>query len=86
MYHYRTRDQVEVDIILEDRRGKVVAIDVKASTTVRAEDFRGLQHLAERLKDDLLVGLVLYAGQQTLPFGERMRAMPISALWEAALS
>jgi hypothetical protein len=76
LYHYRTRDQVEVDIALENRRGQVVAIDVKASSTVRADDFRGLRHLADRLGDDLVVGIVLYTGQETLPFGPRFRAVP----------
>lgn len=82
LYHYRTKDKVEVDIVLENRRGQVVAIDVKAASTVRAEDFRGLKHVADRIGDDLLVGLVLYTGQQTLPFGPTFRAVPISALWE----
>ncbi len=82
LYHYRTKDQIEVDLVIENRRRQVVAIDVKAASTVRAEDFRGLEHLAARLGDDLIVGLVLYTGQQTLPFGPRFRAMPISALWE----
>ncbi|WP_173083782.1 ATP-binding protein [Phytohabitans rumicis] len=82
LYHYRTKDKVEVDLVLENRRGQVVAIDVKAAATVRAEDFRGLGHLAERLGDDLIAGLVLYTGQQTLPFGPRFRAIPVSALWE----
>jgi predicted AAA+ superfamily ATPase len=83
LYHYRTKDQVEVDIVLENRRGQVVAIDVKAASTVKAEDFRGLRHLADRLDGDLLIGAVLYTGQQTLPFGPHFRAIPISALWEA---
>lgn len=83
LYHYRTKDKVEVDLVLENRRGQVVAIDVKAASTVRAEDFRGLRHLGDRLGDDLVVGVVLYTGQQTLPFGPRFRAIPISALWEA---
>ncbi|MFW6694150.1 ATP-binding protein [Streptomyces sp. MAR4 CNX-425] len=83
LYHYRTKDKVEVDIVLENRRGQVVAIDVKAASTVKAEDFRGLRHLADRLGSDLLTGIVLYTGQQTLPFGPRFRAIPISALWEA---
>ncbi len=82
LFHYRTKDQMEVDIVLENRQGQVVAIDVKAASTVRAEDFRGLSHLSGRLGDDLVVGIVLYTGQQTLPFGPRFRAMPISALWE----
>jgi predicted AAA+ superfamily ATPase len=82
LYHYRTKDKVEVDIVLEDRRGRVIAIDVKAASTVKAEDFRGLRHLADRLGADLLTGIVLYTGQQTLPFGPRFRAIPISAIWE----
>jgi predicted AAA+ superfamily ATPase len=84
LYHYRTKDKVEVDIVLENRRGQVVAIDVKAGSTVRAEDFRGLRHLADRIGDDLLVGVILYTGQQTLPFGPRLRAIPISALWQTS--
>ncbi len=82
LFHYRTRDQVEVDAVLENRRGQVVAIEVKAASTVRTEDFRGLHHVRERLGADFVVGLVLYTGGQTLPFGDRLRAMPISALWE----
>ena len=82
LYHYRTKDNVEVDLVLENRRGEEVAIEVKASATVRAEDFAGLRHLETRLGDDLLVGIVLYTGQQTLPFGPKFRAVPIAALWE----
>lgn len=55
----------------------------KAGSTVREEDFRGLRHFADRLGGDFIVGLVLYTGSQTLPFGPRLRAMPISALWQA---
>lgn len=84
LYHYRTRDQIEVDLVLENRRGQVVALDVKAASTVRGDDFRGLRHLADRLGDSLITGIVLYTGQQTLPFGPKFRAMPISALWEAS--
>jgi hypothetical protein len=31
-----------------------------------------------------LAGYVLYTGQQTLPFGNRLRALPIDALWNTA--
>jgi predicted AAA+ superfamily ATPase len=82
LYHYRTKDKVEVDIVLENRLGQVVAIDVKAAATVKGDDFRGIRHLADRLGDELLVGVVLYTGQQTLPFGPRFRAIPVSAWWE----
>lgn len=49
---------------------------------MRTEDFRGLRHLQQRLGSDFVVGVVLYTGTQTLSFGDRLRAMPISALWE----
>jgi predicted AAA+ superfamily ATPase len=84
LFHYRTRDMVEVDAVLESRQGKVVGIEVKAASTVGADDFRGLRHLAERLGDDFVAGIVMYTGQQTLPFGPKLRAMPVAALWEVA--
>lgn len=79
--HYRTRDGVEVDAVLENRRGQVVALEIKASATVRSHDFAGLRHLAARLGDDLILGAVLYTGSETLSFGPRLMAMPLSALW-----
>lgn len=84
LYHYRDRDQYEVDAILERASGEVVAVEIKAAETVRGEDFRGIRHLARRLGDRLVAGVVLYAGGQPLPFGDRLRAMPISALWTAS--
>ncbi|MGH3886172.1 MAG: DUF4143 domain-containing protein [Pseudonocardiaceae bacterium] len=82
--HYRTKDGTEVDAVLEDRQRRVVGDEVKASSTVRSEDFRGLGHLADRLGEDFVAGLVLYTGPQTLPFGPCLRAVPASALWEIA--
>ena len=85
LHHYRTKDRVEVDAVLETPDGRVVAIEVKAGATVRAEDLAGLRHLAQRLGPRLVAGYVLYTGQQTLPFGDRLRALPIDALWQTAL-
>ena len=84
LYHYRTKDRVEVDAVLESPDGRVVAIEVKAGATVRAEDLAGLRHLAQRLAARFVAGFVLYTGQQTLPFGDRLRALPIDALWHTA--
>ncbi|GAA1013632.1 hypothetical protein Aple_088020 [Acrocarpospora pleiomorpha] len=84
LYHYRTRDNIEVDAILERASGEIIGIEVKAAETVRADDFRGLRHLADRVGDRLIAGFVLYSGQEKLPFGDRMRALPMSALWEVA--
>ncbi|MFT4217934.1 MAG: ATP-binding protein [Micropruina sp.] len=84
LFHYRTKDQTEVDLVLESRQGKVIAIDVKAASTVRADDFRGINRLADDLGSDLIAGFVLYTGAATVPFGPRNRAVPIAALWEVS--
>ncbi|WP_066364637.1 ATP-binding protein [Herbidospora mongoliensis] len=81
LFHYRDRDMIEVDMVLENASGEVVGIEVKASETVRGDDFRGLRHLADRLGPRFRAGFVLYAGAQALPFGDRLRALPMSALW-----
>jgi hypothetical protein len=84
LHHYRTKDRVEVDAVLETPDGRVVAIEVKAGATVRTEDLAGLRHLGQRLGPRFIAGYVLYTGQQTLPFGDRLRALPIDALWQCA--
>ncbi|KLL12087.1 ATP-binding protein [Protofrankia coriariae] len=81
LYHYRTKDKVEVDALLETPDGRVVGIEVKAGATVRTEDLAGLRHLANLLGPRFVAGYVLYTGQQTLPFGDRLRALPLDALW-----
>lgn len=81
-FHYRDRDRHEVDLLFERRNGDVVAIEVKTTATVVAKDFRGLRKLGERLGDQLKAGVVFYTGAQTIPFGPRLAALPVSALWE----
>lgn len=43
LYHYRTKDRLEVDAVLETPDGRVVGIEVKAGATIRAEDVTGLR-------------------------------------------
>ena len=81
LFHFRDRDQREVDIVLEHRDGSVSAIEVKASATVRSGDFRGLRHLRDKLGDRFKAGVLLYTGTSTVPFGERLAAVPVCGLW-----
>lgn len=84
MYHYRTKDKTEVDVVLETPDGRVVGVEVKAGATVRTEDLTGLRNLAQKLDDKFVAGYVLYTGKQTLPFGPKLRAVPMDALWRLA--
>ena len=86
LFHYRDRDKVEVDMVLEHASGQVIGIEVKAAETARGDDFRGLRHLADRLGDRFQAGLVLYAGEQSLAFGDRLKALPMAALWQLGTS
>ena len=79
--HYRTKDQDEVDVVIEDRRGRIVGIEVKASATVKADDFRGLRQLQEAVGDRFVRGLVLHDHDRVTPFGEKLQAAPLSLLW-----
>lgn len=79
--HYRDKDQYEVDVVMEDRRGRVAGIEVKASATVTGDDFRGLRRLAEAVGDRFAMGMVLYDHDRAVPFGDRLWALPLSCLW-----
>ncbi|HKV41961.1 MAG TPA: DUF4143 domain-containing protein, partial [Blastocatellia bacterium] len=84
LFHFRTQAGEEVDILLENKAGGVVGIEVKASATVESKDFKGLRLVAGALGPRFRRGVVLYTGRETVPFGAQLHAVPISALWEPA--
>ena len=81
LFHFRTHTGEEVDLVLEDARGRLVGIEVKAGATVRADDFRGLRALAEATAARFHHGVVLYGGPEPVAFGARLHALPLDALW-----
>lgn len=81
LHHYRTHAGAEIDIILESRDGRVAAVEVKAAASVRATDFKSMRFLMEKLDQRFVAGVVLYLGDEVVPFGERLWALPVAALW-----
>jgi len=81
MLHSRDRKGPEVDILLEADDGRVVGIEVKASATVANSDFRWLTLLRESLGGRFAGGFVAHAGRAPLPWGDRLAAIPVTALW-----
>ena len=67
---------------LETPDGRIVGIEVKAGTTIRTEDLAGLRNLAKQTGDRFVAGIVLYTGRETLPYGDKLRAVPLDALWQ----
>jgi predicted AAA+ superfamily ATPase len=83
LWHFRDHRGNEVDFVLEPRGGRqIVGIEVKSRATLDADDFCGLRILAEAAGDQFHRGVVLYTGVEPLPFGKRMCALPITALWQ----
>jgi uncharacterized protein len=79
--HFRDRNKREADLILEARDGRVVAVEMKAARDVDEGDFRWLAYLRGRLGDRFINGIVVHLGESALPFGDRLTALPVSAVW-----
>lgn len=81
MYHYRDYSHSEVDIILEGPGGSLVAIEIKSSETISHNDFKGLKSFKEACGEKFIQGILLYAGNTYLPFGNNLTALPLTSLW-----
>lgn len=82
--HFRDRDMVEVDIVLERGAGQIAGVEVKAAATVTAADFRGLRKLKEASGKRFAGGVVVYDGETSASFGDGLYAVPLRTLWEGA--
>jgi hypothetical protein len=80
--HFRSKNQDEVDLVIEDPQGRVVGIEVKASATVRSTDLRGLRQLQAAVGDKFVQGLVLHDHDRITPFDAQLHAGPVSLLWK----
>lgn len=80
IYHYREQSVYEIDFVLE-KAGKVIGIEVKASTGIKSDDFRTLKRLKDALGSSFVCGIILHDGDQIQSPSENMYAMPISQLW-----
>jgi uncharacterized protein len=82
IFHYRDRSGPELDIVLEHADGRVVAIETKATTSIRPEALKWLSRFRDRVGQRFIQGILLYTGRHAHPFGDRLTAQPLSALWE----
>ena len=78
--HYRDKDQVEVDFVLESPLREIIGIEVKAAASVQLSDFKGLRRLREIVGPQFVTGIVLYDGTSALPFGDGLWAVPLNQL------
>ncbi len=69
IYHYRDGNY-EVDLVLEQKSGNIIAIEVKATASIKVEHLRGLVKLAQNAGDKFLQGYVFYGGDEVLPISK----------------
>jgi uncharacterized protein len=81
LLHYRDSRGSEVDWVLEDAGGRLVGIEVKATASPSARDFKGLRAFAETVGERFHRGIVLHTGTTAVPMGDKMWALPVEALW-----
>ena len=69
-----------MDFVLESTDRQLIGIEVKAAATVAHDDFRGLKKLQTLTGKRFISGIVLHDGDQALPFGEGLWAVPFAML------
>jgi hypothetical protein len=79
LFFYRTTDKKEIDFIIE-RNQKIIAVEVKLSQTVTLKDFNNIIDLKNSSKN-FKSGFVLYTGEDILPFGKDIFAIPVKILF-----
>ena len=82
-YHFSIHKGAEVDLVLENRKKQLYGIEIKSTSIIRENDFKGLKRLAEIAGERFQKGVVLYTGDQVLGGfgGDNLHAVPVSALW-----
>jgi predicted AAA+ superfamily ATPase len=81
LFHYRSLDRREVDIVIEDASHRIVGVEVRATASPGQADFKGLRALQDLAGERFVRGVVLHLGDAALPFGDRLEAAPLASLW-----
>lgn len=80
-WHYRDKDQVEVDFVITRGR-RTWGVEVKATATPTQADISGLRRLAAQCGDDFAGGVLFHAGAHQVTLGDpRLLAVPLTRLW-----
>ncbi len=82
-FHFRDKDGVEVDLVIERGSTALAGVEVKAAATVTERDLRGLRKLKTAAGGRFRAGVVLYDGETSASLGDGLYAVPIRRLWEA---
>jgi predicted AAA+ superfamily ATPase len=75
MYHWRTAAGAEVDLVFE-MDGKLYPVEIKAKSTVKGHDTRGIRAFRETYGERAQPGVIIYAGRDCYRINEHALAIP----------
>ena len=79
--HLRTRNNVhEVDLIVQHADGRVLGIEVKLADRVEDADTKHLHWLRDRIGEDLIDAVVIYAGEHAYRRRDDVAVVPLALL------
>lgn len=82
LFHYRDREQREIDFLIEQDDQALLGIEVKSGTSISSADFKHLKWFKDNIaKKRPFIGIVLYAGEMAGVMGDDLFAVPFGALW-----
>lgn len=83
IYHYRDRENREIDFIIEAENGQIACVEVKSGTAISKSDFKHIEWFRDNIaRNKKIITIILYSGEYTLSFGDGLLAVPLAALWQ----
>jgi hypothetical protein len=81
LHHFRThRGDHEIDLVVEGKDGRVVAIEVKLAATASDDAVRHLDWFADRFEGDVVDRLVVTAGPDAYRREDGIAVVPAALL------
>jgi predicted AAA+ superfamily ATPase len=74
-------DGKETDFIVEKDNGETIAIEVKLDSSLNEKDFKNLELCRDTIGNKFKKGIVIYTGENLVPFGDKLWAVPVNYLW-----
>ena len=68
----------ETDFVIENGAGEAIAIEVKLDSSLNARDFANLELCRNTIGNRFKRGIVLYTGEEAVPFGDKLWAVPLA--------
>ena len=82
LFHLRQEQgRREIDVMVEYGAGRILGIEIKATSAPTRDDARHLAWLRQQLDDRFIGGILFHTGPRTFQLEDRITAAPVRAVW-----